>query len=202
MRFIRGLVGPCRLQLLPCKMHDSTAPDRQPPAPLNCYKVSWDTRMGLREWRWYDVCSLLQPGSADNHLMGDPADEVLCARKEKVSMMNRRVLALLTLLCLFSPASASLAPRKDSIDARRGWSHTVITNSTQELWKSSSGELVKESPGQRQPTEFRITDQTEVQLDGRPCKYEEVPNDAVIIHLEAASETNRVILKIHFRSKK
>jgi hypothetical protein len=47
---------------------------------------------------------------------------------------------------------------------------------------------------------FTMTDQTEVQLDGRACKYADVPKDAQITLLEVSKD--RVILKIHFRSKK
>lgn len=50
--------------------------------------------------------------------------------------------------------------------------------------------------------EFRITAATEVRLDGRSCRYEEVPNSATIILLETASTESKEIVRIHFRSSR
>jgi hypothetical protein len=47
---------------------------------------------------------------------------------------------------------------------------------------------------------FCITDATEVLVNGQPCKYAEVPGDAVILRLEIASPTSKEILKIYFKS--
>jgi hypothetical protein len=48
---------------------------------------------------------------------------------------------------------------------------------------------------------FHITDETEVQLDGRPCKYADVPSDAVVVLVELAAD-GKTVLKAHFRSRK
>ncbi|MCS6851692.1 MAG: hypothetical protein NZ700_11055 [Gemmataceae bacterium] len=50
--------------------------------------------------------------------------------------------------------------------------------------------------------EFVVTEQTEVRLDGRPCKYADIPPSAEILFMEISSNRDRTILKIHFRSKK
>jgi hypothetical protein len=48
--------------------------------------------------------------------------------------------------------------------------------------------------------DFRITEKTEVLLDGRPCRYEQVPNGATIILLETVTNESKEISRIHFRS--
>ncbi|HWG46417.1 MAG TPA: hypothetical protein VN688_26890 [Gemmataceae bacterium] len=48
---------------------------------------------------------------------------------------------------------------------------------------------------------YRITTATEILLNGQPCRYEEVPADAVILRMEITSSTDKEILKLHFRSK-
>lgn len=48
--------------------------------------------------------------------------------------------------------------------------------------------------------EYRVTDKTEVLLDGRPCRYEQIPNSATIILLETVTNESKEISRIHFRS--
>lgn len=48
--------------------------------------------------------------------------------------------------------------------------------------------------------EYRITEKTEVLLDGRPCRYEKIPNDAIITLLETTTNESKEITRIHFRS--
>lgn len=48
--------------------------------------------------------------------------------------------------------------------------------------------------------EYRITEKTEVLLDGRPCRYEKIPNDAIITLLETVTNESKEITRIHFRS--
>jgi hypothetical protein len=116
--------------------------------------------------------------------------------------MTRLTISLLALLCLLSPALATLSPREDRLGFRKDRYFKPIKNSAKEFLMDSPSGLVKESSDQEQKAEFRMTEQTEIELDGRRCKYEEVPNDAVIILLEVESDENKAVLKIHFRSKK
>lgn len=46
-----------------------------------------------------------------------------------------------------------------------------------------------------------ITYQTEIFLDGSPCRYEQVPERAVITFAEVDSD-RQTVLRIHFRSRK
>ncbi len=46
-----------------------------------------------------------------------------------------------------------------------------------------------------------IDDDTEILLDGKPCRFEDVPAGAEVVELAVAKD-GRTVLKIHFRSKK
>jgi hypothetical protein len=46
-----------------------------------------------------------------------------------------------------------------------------------------------------------ISDDTEVKLDGKVCKYEEIPESAEVILLEVGKD-KKSVLKLHFRTKK
>lgn len=48
--------------------------------------------------------------------------------------------------------------------------------------------------------DFRITSATEVLLDGRPCPYARIPNNATIILLETTTNESKEIARIHFRT--
>ena len=48
--------------------------------------------------------------------------------------------------------------------------------------------------------EYRITKKTEVLLDGCPCRYEQIPNNAIITLLETTTNESKEITRIHFRS--
>lgn len=47
---------------------------------------------------------------------------------------------------------------------------------------------------------FRITSQTEVLLDGRPCSFDRIPKGATIVLLETITNESKEITRIHFRS--
>lgn len=98
--------------------------------------------------------------------------------------MMRWLLVLLALVTILSPTTASLS-RKHRPDVPKGLPPKVIES------------LV------RVPTrdEFRLTATTEVLLDGRPCRYEDVPDGATILLLETATNESKEILTIHFRTK-
>jgi hypothetical protein len=108
--------------------------------------------------------------------------------------MFRSALALLVFPCLVPQASASLAPRRELPPASS---------------KDLSGFLIKAftaAPVQGTSTqglrdEYTVTDQTEVILDGRPCRYKDVPPGASILRIELAPD-EKTILRIHFRTRK
>jgi hypothetical protein len=98
---------------------------------------------------------------------------------------------LVALLCVLTPAPAALAPRAGRLrpDGPVPRHLSLRDGEAAEPAKAKSDEGLA------------ITDDTEVLLDGRACKYEDVPPDAQIILLDVASD-HKVIRKIHFRSKK
>jgi hypothetical protein len=67
--------------------------------------------------------------------------------------------------------------------------------------KKGPADSVKRLSLDERPGQYRITAKTEVFVNGRPCKYEEVPADAVILRMEIVSPEDREILKIYFQSK-
>ncbi len=97
--------------------------------------------------------------------------------------MLRLALLLVCFLGVVSPALATLA----------GTEHRVAR---QRLLEESLKPLVVNAPTQ----EYRITEKTQVLLNGQPCQYHEVPDDAVILRMEIASSINKEVLIVHFRS--
>jgi hypothetical protein len=53
----------------------------------------------------------------------------------------------------------------------------------------------------KQESAFVITDQTAVYLNGRTCRYRDVPNQAHIVSLEVAPD-RKTVLKVHFQTAK
>ncbi|MCC6420198.1 MAG: hypothetical protein IT429_18340 [Gemmataceae bacterium] len=48
--------------------------------------------------------------------------------------------------------------------------------------------------------ELQITDETRVLLNGRPCRYRDVPAGAIVIGVELAAD-QRTVLTIQFRTR-
>ena len=99
--------------------------------------------------------------------------------------MYRLTMAVVASLCVLPFAMGASSPQK----APPG------------LEKNLSRDLKKEAQHRKQNEAFVITEDTEVKLDGRLCKYEEVPGNAAIILLELAAD-QKSILKVHFQTKK
>lgn len=101
--------------------------------------------------------------------------------------MTRPLMALIVTLCFLSPAFP--AP-----------SSPPGTLSTSE--KDRAPGSGKDSPRVVAPSdEYVFTAESEVLLDGRPYRYEDVPAGAVITSLQVAPD-RRTIVRIHFRSPK
>ncbi len=62
-------------------------------------------------------------------------------------------------------------------------------------------EFVKTLVREASKDEYRVTEKTEVLLNGQPCPYKEIPDDAIIVYMEIDSSINKEIVKIHFRSR-
>ena len=59
----------------------------------------------------------------------------------------------------------------------------------------------KAEPAPEQEGGLVISDDTEVKLDGKVCKYEDIPESAEVILLEVGKD-KKSVLKLHFRTKK
>jgi hypothetical protein len=99
--------------------------------------------------------------------------------------MLRLTLVLSVFLCTFAPVRASLTP------ARQGGLAPELKKAFEQPRQQAQA-----SPA---AGEFLINEQTEIRLDGRSCRYEEVPPSAEIILLEVAAD-RRTVRRIHFRS--
>jgi hypothetical protein len=49
-----------------------------------------------------------------------------------------------------------------------------------------------------QASDYIVTEETEVLLNGKPCRYKDVPANATIVRMELAWD-NKTVLKIYFR---
>jgi hypothetical protein len=108
--------------------------------------------------------------------------------------MSRSALALCIGLCLVSPAPASLTPRKAPSPDRTSPLSAVSA-------RSLLGGIAQSTSTRNSREEFNVTEQTEVTLDGRPCRYKDVPAGASILRIELAPDRT-TILRIHFRTRK
>jgi hypothetical protein len=106
--------------------------------------------------------------------------------------MIRIVVTVVAFLSLMPAASATLATRREPTIARKdsvAAYQKALPRS--EHWVS----------GRKQEGEFVITDETAVFLDGRACRYKDVPDKAHIASLEVAPD-RKTVLKVHFRTAK
>jgi hypothetical protein len=102
--------------------------------------------------------------------------------------MTRWMLVLLMPFLILPAATASLSPRQRPSVRTDLPAHVVAS-----LHRKSSTASNED---------FRLTEKTEVLLDGRPCRYKDVPDGATIILLETATNESKEILKIHFQTTK
>jgi hypothetical protein len=99
--------------------------------------------------------------------------------------MLRLTMALVLTLSFLPPALASLTPRAER----------------SQLGRQPPSGLLKEKAPPEKDDGLVITEKTEVKVDGKSCQYEQVPDGADIVLLEVAAD-KKMILRIHFRSKK
>lgn len=105
--------------------------------------------------------------------------------------MARVTLALLGSLCFFlSPAFASRAPHPGLLDPGRN--PPSVDRALVQARPSAAAAAPQEE-------EYQVTEDTEIMLDGRPCRYRDVPANAVIMKMEVSRD--HVALKIHFRTR-
>lgn len=99
--------------------------------------------------------------------------------------MIRSALVALAVLLYLPPIHASLERKKpSSVD------------------KLLPRKAVSSLPAASASDEYRITSSTEVLLDGRPCRFDQVPNTAIILLLETTTNESKEIARIHFRTSR
>ncbi len=106
--------------------------------------------------------------------------------------MARVTLALLTCLCFVFPAPAAVSSSNGRPDLGRN-----LPPSANRLLSRVLPQAASATP---QADEYEVTENTEITLDGRPCKYRDVPANASIIKMEVSRD--HVALKIHFRTRR
>jgi hypothetical protein len=107
--------------------------------------------------------------------------------------MTRLILAFVVSTIVTASAFASVTPRKEF--SRLGDERLPL----RALALSTRVQVAGAEGGAESP--FALTDQTEVLLNGRPCRYEAIPAQARITLLELAGD-KKTVLRIHFRTEK
>ena len=104
--------------------------------------------------------------------------------------MTRLILSLVAWMCLVSSLSATLTPRRES--------PILPKEIPQPLTPKVSSRSLPQA-AEPTPSEYRITHQTEVFLDGKSCRYADIPAHARIVHMEVAAD-KITVLRVFFRT--
>jgi hypothetical protein len=116
--------------------------------------------------------------------------------------MTRVMLTVAVWMSLVPVVSASLTPRKESPLLERVPRALAAKRSATALpAKARAATPAKHTAARGMSTEFVVTKRTEILLNGKPCKYEEIPAGATIERMEVA-EDKQTVLKIFFRTRK
>ena len=107
--------------------------------------------------------------------------------------MTRLTLALAAWIGLAAVTSASQTPRKET----RAFAEEV----TQMRAPQRLAQALEQVAARQTKSEFFVTERTEITVNGKACRYEEVPRDARIVQMELAAD-KKTVLKIHFRTGK
>ena len=107
--------------------------------------------------------------------------------------MTRLVLTLAAWMGFVSMGWASFTPFKEL---------PLFGKAVQQILASKLSAQAPEQKTEREAEpEFVVTHRTEVLLNGKPCRYEEIPSHASIVRMEVAAD-KKTVLKIHFRTRK
>jgi hypothetical protein len=109
--------------------------------------------------------------------------------------MFRLTLVLAVWMSLVAVASASLTPRKEALP----FGPAAPSTSASKLLAPAAQPAARHEANAN--ADYILTDQTEVLLNDKPCKYAEVPAHARIVQMEVAAD-NKTVLKVHFRTGK
>ncbi len=112
--------------------------------------------------------------------------------------MKRLTLALTVFLAVGSVASASLSQRKES----NRLDHDPIPHARMARnARSPVSVQAQETSQTASQTEYIMTQETEVLLNGKPCKYNDVPPNASIERMEVGID-KKTVLRVYFRKRK
>jgi len=106
--------------------------------------------------------------------------------------MIRLALALAVWVGFVTAAPASLAARKDGRLFGKEAPHVPAA-------KAPAAALAVVAERAPASDDYVVTEGTEVLLNGKPCRYQAVPNNASILRMELGPD-NKTVLKIHFRT--
>jgi len=107
--------------------------------------------------------------------------------------MTRLTVVLAVWIGLNSVAAASLSPRPERLPRRELVPRTVAAR--------LSTPVPDVATSRTTGSDYTVTDQTQILLDGKPCRYQDVPEKAVIQRMEVAPD-GKTVLRIIFRSPK
>jgi hypothetical protein len=110
--------------------------------------------------------------------------------------MARLTITLAAWLSIVSLASASLALRRDPPLFRKDPARAQPPRRT-----AQADGVLPAGRDRGVGSDFVVTERTEVLLNGKPCKYADVPGHATIVRMELAAD-GKTVLKVHFRTRK
>jgi hypothetical protein len=114
--------------------------------------------------------------------------------------MTRLTLVLAAWIGFISVVSASLTPRTEAPLAPHHSLSTLAKGAAQVQGAKLSALVPQQARGEAPRSEFVLTSETEILLNGKPCIYEEIPDHASIVRMEVATD-KKTVLKIHFRTQ-
>ena len=102
--------------------------------------------------------------------------------------MTRMTLSLVVLLCFLPIARGSMSSPQENNGFGERAQRDVAANRSAAAQADDAAE------------ELMITDRTEIQYNGKACRYEEVPPNSDVQYMEVARD-RRTILKLYFQSR-
>ena len=111
--------------------------------------------------------------------------------------MTRLTLAFAALLCSLPTAMAAFTPHTDFAALGIDAFSTTLKAHLPDLDKIALDPPRRDAAKKQS---FDITDATEVRLDGRSCKFQEVPSTATIVSLDLEAD-GKTVRKLYFKSK-
>jgi hypothetical protein len=106
--------------------------------------------------------------------------------------MTRLTLALTVTLCVLPAATAAVTPPRTDPP----FGKDILPKK----WTEPPPAAEPPPKAEEEKTQFVITDQTDIKLDGQPCKLKDVPKTATVELLDVSAD-HKTVQKLYFRSK-